>query len=164
MAVKKELSYDICHKKVSRVCLLFLRLGGTIECTALDAVPVRVQRFRLRLMRFQYSISHVPGRELNTVDTLYRPLVSEVDGRDDDFHKQVNAFVNFVVPNLPATEEWLQAIRDQQDEDSVCHQLKVCCQQGRLDWESLRGPLKPYFPIKTELSVVKVCCSEEIKL
>ena len=63
--------------------------------------------------------------------------------------------LNFVVRNLAATEERLQVIRDQQDENSVCHQLKGCCQQGRLDWKSLRGPLKPYFPIRTELSVVK---------
>ena len=66
-----------------------------LSSKALDAVPVRVQRFRLRLMRFWYSISHVPGRELNTVDTLSRAPVSEVDDRDDDFHKEVNAFVNF---------------------------------------------------------------------
>ena len=98
-----------------------------LSSKALDAVPVRVQRFRLRLMRFRYSISHVPGRELNTADTLSRAPVSEVDGRDDDFHKEVNVFVNFVVRNLPATEERLQVIRNQQDEDSVCRQLKVCC-------------------------------------
>ena len=36
---EKELSYNICHKKVSRVCLLFLRLGGTIECTVINEVP-----------------------------------------------------------------------------------------------------------------------------
>ena len=32
---------------------------------------------------------------MNTVDTLSRAPVSEVDDRDDDFHKEVNAFVNF---------------------------------------------------------------------
>jgi len=52
-----------------------------LSSKALDAVPVRVQRFRLRLMRFRYSISHVPGRELNAADTLSRAPVSEVDGR-----------------------------------------------------------------------------------
>ena len=76
----------------------------------------------------------MPGRELNTADSLSRAPVSEADGRDDDFHREVNAFVNFVAKNLPATEERLQVIRDQQDADSVCHQLKVCCQQ---DWEDL---------------------------
>ena len=30
----------------------------------LDELPIRVQRFRLRLMRFSFSMSHVPGKEL----------------------------------------------------------------------------------------------------
>ena len=38
----------------------------------LDAVPPRVLRFHLRLIRFAYSISHVPGKELNTADALSR--------------------------------------------------------------------------------------------
>ena len=29
-------------------------------------LPFRVQRFRLRMMRYQYEIIHVPGKELNT--------------------------------------------------------------------------------------------------
>ena len=36
----------------------------------LDELPLRVQRFRMRLMRFQFSISHVPGESLITADAL----------------------------------------------------------------------------------------------
>ena len=36
----------------------------------LDLVPVRMQRFRLRLMRFDFTIAHVLGKDLNTADTL----------------------------------------------------------------------------------------------
>ena len=35
----------------------------------LDELPPRIQRFRMRLMRFRYSISHVPGKDLITADT-----------------------------------------------------------------------------------------------
>lgn len=38
----------------------------------LDSLPPRVLRFRLRLMRFNYSVSFVPGILLYTVDTLSR--------------------------------------------------------------------------------------------
>ena len=31
-----------------------------LSTKSLDEMPFRVQRFRLRLMRYQYSISHVP--------------------------------------------------------------------------------------------------------
>ena len=38
----------------------------------LDELPPRILRFRLRLARVDYSIVHVPGKLLFTVDTLSR--------------------------------------------------------------------------------------------
>ena len=38
----------------------------------LDSLPPRMLRFRLRLMRFSYSIQYVPGKLLYTTDTLSR--------------------------------------------------------------------------------------------
>ena len=117
----------------------------------LEAVPIRVQRFRLRLMRFSFSISHVPGEALNTADTLSRAPVTEADQGDKALNQDVEAYVNLVVKNLPATNERLRVIQEQQDEDLVCSELKRYCQQGRIDWT---GALKPYFSVRTELAVV----------
>ena len=38
----------------------------------LDKLPPRILRFGLRLMRFDYTISHIPGKSLFTADTLSR--------------------------------------------------------------------------------------------
>ena len=35
-----------------------------------DELPARIQRMRMRLMRFSYLVVHVPGRELYPADTL----------------------------------------------------------------------------------------------
>ncbi|KAL0160136.1 hypothetical protein M9458_043861, partial [Cirrhinus mrigala] len=37
---------------------------------ALDALPPRIQRFKMQLMRYSYSIVHVPGKSLWVADTL----------------------------------------------------------------------------------------------
>ena len=37
----------------------------------LDELPIRIQRFRMRMMRFSFSICHVPGKELATADALF---------------------------------------------------------------------------------------------
>ena len=42
----------------------------------LEELPVRVQRFRMRMMRFNFTISHVPGKELTIADALSRAPVS----------------------------------------------------------------------------------------
>lgn len=38
----------------------------------IDELPVRIQRFRMRLMRFDFAIAHVPGKLLYTADSLPR--------------------------------------------------------------------------------------------
>ena len=45
----------------------------------LDQLPLRVQRFRLRLMRYSYDISYVPGKNLHIADALSRaPIESTI--------------------------------------------------------------------------------------
>ncbi|RXN31806.1 Transposon Ty3-G Gag-Pol poly [Labeo rohita] len=44
---------------------------------ALDALPPRFQRFKMRLMRYSYSIVHVPGKSLWVADTLSRTPVKQ---------------------------------------------------------------------------------------
>ena len=38
----------------------------------IDELPVRIQHFRMRLMRFDFAIEHVPGKFLCTADSLTR--------------------------------------------------------------------------------------------
>lgn len=40
---------------------------------ALDDLPPRILRFRLRLLCFTYTIEHVPGKNLITADALSKP-------------------------------------------------------------------------------------------
>ncbi|XP_037529195.1 uncharacterized protein K02A2.6-like [Rhipicephalus sanguineus] len=39
---------------------------------SLDLLPPRIQRFRMRLMRFSYVMQYVPGKSITTADTLSR--------------------------------------------------------------------------------------------
>ena len=60
----------------------------------------RVQRFRMRLMRFDYTIVYVPGKEHVSADALSRALVDE---EDLTLHEVSQAFVNQVILSLPAS-------------------------------------------------------------
>ena len=61
----------------------------------IDELPVRIQRFRMRLLRFDFTISHVPGKSLMTADTLSR---APLDKGPIDSDEPVNAIkkTNFV--------------------------------------------------------------------
>ena len=116
----------------------------------LDSVPVRVQRFTLRLMRYSFTIAHVPGKELNTADTLSRAPVTEQN--ESNLCNETKEYVHAIVNNLPASEERLKVIREQQDQDQVCKQLKRYCLEGKAEW---KGPLKPYYHVRSELTVAE---------
>ena len=69
----------------------------------LDELPVRVQRFRMRLMRYDFTISHIPGKDLVTADTLSRAPVAEGTSLDQSLQEEVNAYGQLTLESLPAS-------------------------------------------------------------
>ena len=63
----------------------------------LAELPVRVQRFRLRLMRFNFTVSHVPGKDLIVADALSRAPNDATDSNEEEFSQEVEAFVNLIL-------------------------------------------------------------------
>ena len=59
-----------------------------------------------------------------------------------------------IVSGLPASEERLENIKEQQENDPECSQLKELCEKGNLTWDAMRGTLEPYYPVRDELNIV----------
>ena len=92
---------------------------------SLDELPPRIQRLRMRLMRFSYTISHVPGKDIATADVLSRaPIENTADGLQEE---EVNLYVDTVMASLPATDKRLKEIETHQDKDTLLHTLKRYC-------------------------------------
>ena len=66
-------------------------------------------------MRYNFTISHVLGKELNTADTLSRAPVTQREERN--LSEQTKEYVQAVVNGLPAKEKYLQAIREEQERE-----------------------------------------------
>ena len=96
----------------------------------LDELPLRVQRFRMRMMRFSFSICHVPGKQLSTADALSRAPIMTTNSSDDLFHDEVEAYIQVVMQNLPATEKRLAEIQVHQERDETCKMVRDFCKQG----------------------------------
>ena len=121
----------------------------------IDELPVRIQRFRMRLMRFDYTVVHVPGKDLNTADTLSRLPDLKTDSTAVDFENEVEAYVDFVMDHLPATEKKLQEIAREQDKDPLCKLAKEYCSSEWPGKSHLKGPIKAFAKVKEELCVAK---------
>ena len=90
---------------------------------SLDELPLRVQRFRLRMMQYSFSISHVPGKSLIVADDLSHapPMTRTI--ADVDFEHEVSFHASIILNHIPATESRLAQIRQHQEQDEVCKQL-----------------------------------------
>ena len=71
----------------------------------LDELPPRIQRFHMHLMRYHFTISHVPGKNLVIADTLSRAPMPDTHLVDQDFNAEVEAYVATVRQTLPASEQ-----------------------------------------------------------
>lgn len=76
---------------------------------SLDALPPRVLHCCIHLMRFQYSISHVPGKTFYIPDTLSRTLLSASDA--NGVNKDTELFVQAVISGIPASKDYLEVYR-----------------------------------------------------
>ena len=83
-------------------------------------LPPRVVRFRLRLMRFKFFISHVPGKQLITADTLSRAPTSNATVADLTLQTEVRVFLATIIDALPATYKRLAELGEAQEDDSIC--------------------------------------------
>ena len=128
-------------------------LVSLLSTKNLEELPIRVQFFRLRLMRFSYTIVHVPRKSLFTADALSRSPVNTTSCSDSKFQQEGDAYVNLLIHNLLATDKRQLDIQSQQDEDPVCQKLKMYCQEGWPDKSSRKGPYKPYLAVASELCV-----------
>ena len=118
---------------------------------SLDALPPRVLRFRIRLMRFQYSISHVPGKLLYIADTLSRAPLSTSNA--DEMTKDTEMFVQAAISGIPASKDYLEEYRKAQSQDIVCSPLMEFCRSNWPTHKQVKGEMKKYWQFRSNFSV-----------
>ena len=121
----------------------------------LDELTPRLQRFKIRLMRFDYTIQHVPGKSLVIADMLSRAPCGGGDVLDSEFKESVDVFIGAVVDNLPVSDNKLTEIRNQLNKDVTC---SLVMRYITTEWpkpKAIGAELKPYFSVRDQLSIFK---------
>ena len=109
----------------------------------LAELPARVQRFKIRLMRFDFSISHVAGKDLNIADTLSRAPVENISPSDTDFENETKAFMDVVMSNLPASQNRIELIKTESAKDNICRKFDLLLQRWVAQEVEIRRKVAP---------------------
>lgn len=128
-------------------------LLSLLGAQALDLLPPRIQRFRMRLMRYTYDIVHVPGKSLWTADTLSRsPVQSQMTKNDTDLMESTNIYMDCIVSNLPVSSTFMDTLRAELKADSVCTRVMKMCSDGWPDHAKQEPLLKHFWPERATLT------------
>lgn len=105
----------------------------------------RLRRIRLRLMRYNYKVIFVPGKQLVLADCLSRSPVDKFENKKDDLQSEINYYVQLTIASLPATNSLLDRIREEQCMDVVCKKLIEYCLNAWPSKGTLPDGLWPYY-------------------
>ena len=104
-------------------------------------------------MCFRFTISHVPGKDLITADTLSRTSTPLNKTADQMLLADVAVFVSIVTNNLPAIDQCHKEIMVKQREDEICIATINYCSSSRPDINTIQSPLKPHWPYRGEFNI-----------
>ena len=125
----------------------------------LDELPICIVRFRLRLMRFSFTVSHIPGKDLTVADTLSRAPTELSNSNDNEFLEEVKACVNLVLQQSEIVSgPQLEVIKEKKLQDKTCQVLTKYCQSEWPDSSHIKSCAKPYNSVANELSVCMRYC------
>lgn len=123
-----------------------------LKTKPLDKLTLRLQRIMMRLMRYDYEVIFVPGKQLVLADCLSRNPVESASSTEKDFEAEIDCYVNFVTNHLPATKVLLQRIKEEQERDVICKKLKEFSLNKWPAKERLPKGLLVYFQLRNSIS------------
>ena len=122
----------------------------------IDKLPPRIQRYKMRLMRFNIKdVRHVSGKLLYTADTLSRKIAQRRIPLPTIDENEMNAHVASVMEALPASDPKLKEIQQAQEKDEICQQIKKYCLDKWPDKHQVSNAIKPYWSIRGELTIIQ---------
>ena len=119
--------------------------------------PLRLQRMRIRLQKYDFNLIYTPGKELFTADALSRAFdQSESAKKDPSLEEEVEAYVNAIMTTLPVATTRMEEIQEETLKDPNLTKLTNIILTG---WPDERRQCPPecreYWNYREELSVVQ---------
>ena len=116
----------------------------------LNEVSPRLQRMRLRGLRYHYNLEYRPGRDMVLADTLSRaPTATEYDGHTALTEEQISTVLQQTIPTPVGQARCREATR----QDPTLQAIRTYMTTG---WPSLRkavpGIVRPFWTVRHDLT------------
>ena len=128
-------------------------LVSLLQSKRLDELSVRIQRFRMRLLRFSYDIVYVPGKDQVVPDAMSRaPIHTKLCFNDNLVH-EVEDYGRAIVNALPISDLQLQRVKASQGVDPIVSDIVRYCTSVWPSTDDLPMEHRIYAPLQDDLTV-----------
>ena len=115
-------------------------------------VPMRLQRMRIRLQRYNVRVQYKPGKSIPVADTLSRNGARDGSAPDD---LGLDVYVDAILKQMPVSDEKLEQIRNASKDDSELQELQKHVQQGWPDSpKDVPAMIRPYWNYRDEITAI----------
>ena len=139
----KDLTLETDHKP----------LLALLKTKSLDELSPRIQRFRMKLMRYNYNIIYTRGKNLLTADALSRAPLPNTEDEEKSLEEEVELHVHTLMQNFPATKGRMEEIKRLQQSNTLYQTLMNYCRVGWPNSCPEDPQIKPYWIVRFDLSV-----------
>ena len=116
----------------------------------ISKAPPRIQRFLLRLQKYQFEVEFSPGKNLLVSDTLSRAPLE--DSTSDD--KDADAQIHMLFEGRPVSDKKLELLKKETENDQTLKLLKDFTLNG---WPTnkfaIPADVKSFYPLRSEITV-----------
>ena len=118
----------------------------------ISKAPPRIQRFLLRLYRYDFTLNNTPGKNMVVSDALSRAYLK--DQKPEISDAEMNYMIHSVISSLPISDEKLKQFQTETSKDETLRTLHKYVMNG---WPKNKNDINPtsmpYFNIRDEISV-----------
>ena len=121
----------------------------------LTEMSPRIQDMRMKLMKYNLTAEHVPGKDLEDADALSRAPHQQPSQADIKTQEEINCYVRMVVENMPATTQYLEKVKRETLKDEVLQKLQKVMDEG---WpkskQECTKEVRPYWDSRYDLALI----------
>lgn len=120
----------------------------------LDELTPRLQRLRLRTLEYDFTITHVPGKQLFTADVLSRNPLTSSPAEDSTLENEIKEYEALAIELLPASSDMLTRIRKALTQDATLSLVMEYCSTQWPPVTILTEQCRKYATVADELTLV----------